>query len=231
MSGAGWGSTKLQLYAGEGQVAQEGCVDKKPVNGQLVMFDDHFSFTWIPMKHTVFFSRPSSAVTLEMLRDTLSREDEISNMRSHVSRCFGLDGATEIARRSRGTPRIAGRLLRRVRDYAEVKSDGHISAQVAAQALDLLKVDSHGFDTMDRRLLLTIMEKFDGGPVGVESLAAAISEEAGTLEDVIEPYLIQQGFIMRTPRGRIATRFAYQHFGLKPPSQSQPPTPDLFSHE
>ena len=141
------------------------------------------------------------------------------------------EGALEVARRSRGTPRIANRLLRRVRDYAEVKSDGHISAQVAAQALDLLKVDSHGFDTMDRRLLLTIMEKFDGGPVGVESLAAAISEEAGTLEDVIEPYLIQQGFIMRTPRGRIATRFAYQHFGLKPPSQSQPPTPDLFSHE
>ena len=95
----------------------------------------------------------------------------------------------------------------------------------------MLKVDSHGFDTMDRRLLLTIMEKFDGGPVGVESLAAAISEESGTLEDVIEPYLIQQGFMMRTPRGRVATRTAYQHFGLNPPREASPPTPDLFSDE
>ncbi len=128
-------------------------------------------------------------------------------------------GATEIARRSRGTPRIANRLLRRVRDFAEVKADGHISTEVADAALNMLNVDVHGFDSMDRRVLLAIMEKFDGGPVGVDSIAAAIGEERGTIEDVIEPYLIQQGFMMRTPRGRMATRTAYQHFGLSPPAQ------------
>ena len=128
-------------------------------------------------------------------------------------------GATEIARRARGTPRIANRLLRRVRDFAEVKGDGTITQKIATQALDMLKVDVQGFDSMDRRLLLTIIEKFDGGPVGLDSLAAAISEESGTLEDVVEPYLIQQGFIMRTPRGRVATRLAYLHFGLTPSEQ------------
>lgn len=137
-------------------------------------------------------------------------------------------GAEEIARRSRGTPRIANRLLRRVRDYAEVKGDGRITAQIADEALNMLKVDHQGFDHMDRRMLLTMIEKFGGGPVGVDSLAAAISEERDTIEDVLEPYLIQQGFIARTPRGRIVTPHAYLHFGLKPPSdkgssdQSQP---------
>jgi len=125
-------------------------------------------------------------------------------------------GAKEIARRSRGTPRIANRLLRRVRDYAQVKANGEISQKVADQALNLLEVDIHGFDLMDRKLLLALIEKFDGGPVGIDSLAAAISEERGTIEDVIEPYLIQQGFMARTPRGRIATKSAYQHFGFKP---------------
>ena len=124
-------------------------------------------------------------------------------------------GAREIARRARGTPRIANRLLRRVRDYAEVRADGEITEAVARQALDMLKVDQQGFDHMDRRLLLSLIEKFDGGPVGVESLAAAISEERGTIEDVLEPFLIQQGYITRTPRGRMATRNAYLHFGLK----------------
>lgn len=123
-------------------------------------------------------------------------------------------GAVEIARRSRGTPRIANRLLRRVRDYAQVKGNGEISSAVADAALNMLKVDVLGFDHLDRRLLLALMEKFDGGPVGVDSLAAAISEERGTIEDVLEPYLIQQGYIIRTPRGRIATRSAYAHFGL-----------------
>ena len=123
-------------------------------------------------------------------------------------------GATEIAKRSRGTPRIANRLLRRVRDFAEVKADGDITQTVADQALNMLHVDGHGFDHLDRRLLLAMIEKFDGGPVGVDSLAAAISEERGTIEDVLEPYLIQQGFIIRTPRGRMVTRLAYQHFGL-----------------
>lgn len=122
-------------------------------------------------------------------------------------------GAQEIARRSRGTPRIANRLLRRVRDYAQVKSDGKISQKIAERALDLLEVDIFGLDVMDRKLLLSLIEKFDGGPVGVESIAAAISEERGTIEDVIEPYLIQQGFMARTSRGRVATKQAYAHFG------------------
>lgn len=126
------------------------------------------------------------------------------------------EGAIEIAKRSRGTPRITNRLLRRVRDYAEVKSDGNISGKIAEQALNMLDVDVEGFDMMDRKLLLAIMEKFDGGPVGVESLAAAIGEERGTIEDVLEPFLIQQGFLMRTPRGRTATQQAYRHFGLVP---------------
>jgi len=127
------------------------------------------------------------------------------------------EGANEIAKRARGTPRIANRLLRRVRDFAEVQADGVVSGQVAIDAMDMLQVDPHGFDAMDRRLLLTIIEKFDGGPVGIESLAAALGEERGTIEDVIEPYLIQQGFMMRTARGRVATKNAYLHFGLKPP--------------
>ena len=126
-------------------------------------------------------------------------------------------GAIEIAKRSRGTPRITNRLLRRVRDYAEVKSNGHVSGDVAERALNMLDVDVEGFDMMDRKLLLSIMQKFDGGPVGVESLAAAIGEERSTIEDVLEPFLIQQGFMMRTPRGRTATQQAYRHFGLTPP--------------
>lgn len=130
-------------------------------------------------------------------------------------------GAIEIARRSRGTPRIANRLLRRVRDYAEVKADGAITKKVADSALDMLDVDLHGFDMMDRKLLQAIIDKFDGGPVGVDSLAAAIGEESGTIEDVIEPYLIQQGFVMRTSRGRIATRNAYLHFGITMPERLQ----------
>ena len=130
------------------------------------------------------------------------------------------EGAQELANRSRGTPRIANRLLRRVRDYAQVKGDGRVDADIARKAMDLLSVDSHGFDMMDRSLLMTLIDKFDGGPVGIDSLAAAIGEERGTLEDVIEPYLIQQGFLMRTARGRVATRKAYLHFGLKPPARS-----------
>ena len=128
-------------------------------------------------------------------------------------------GAIEIATRSRGTPRIANRLLRRVRDYAEVRGQGKITRDIAKAALDLLNVDLHGFDVMDRKLLLTLIEKFQGGPAGIDSLAAAISEERGTIEDVIEPYLIQEGFILRTPRGRIATQHAYRHFGLAHPAK------------
>jgi Holliday junction DNA helicase RuvB len=140
------------------------------------------------------------------------------------------EGASRIAQRSRGTPRIANRLLRRVRDYAEVKANGRIDEVVARGALDLLEVDPQGFDALDRKLLSTIIEKFDGGPVGIESLAAAIGEERGTLEDVIEPFLIQQGFLMRTARGRIATRNAYLHFGLKAPERASTNLP-LFEAE
>jgi Holliday junction DNA helicase RuvB len=138
-------------------------------------------------------------------------------------------GAREIARRSRGTPRIANRLLRRVRDYAEVKGGGRITPEIADAALGMLKVDQAGFDHMDRRLLLTVIERFDGGPVGVENLAAAIGEERGTIEDVLEPYLIQQGYLMRTPRGRVATRNAYEHFGITPRQASA--SADLFGGE
>jgi Holliday junction DNA helicase RuvB len=151
---------------------------------------------------------------------------EVGDLTRIVTRSAGIldvpidpDGAGRIAQRSRGTPRIANRLLRRVRDYAQVKADGAINAAVAAAALDLLEVDPLGFDTLDRKLLTTIIEKFDGGPVGIESLAAAIGEERGTLEDVIEPFLIQQGFLMRTARGRMATRNAYLHFGLRVPER------------
>ncbi|MED5535825.1 MAG: Holliday junction branch migration DNA helicase RuvB [Pseudomonadota bacterium] len=138
-------------------------------------------------------------------------------------------GATEIAGRSRGTPRIANRLLRRVRDYAEVEAEGSVTEPVARAAMDLLEVDPHGFDSMDRKLLMTVIDKFEGGPVGIESLAAAIGEERGTLEDVVEPYLIQEGFLQRTSRGRIATNNAYRHFGLQvPTSRESPDSPGLF---
>jgi holliday junction DNA helicase RuvB len=130
------------------------------------------------------------------------------------------DGAMEVARRSRGTPRIANRLLRRVRDYAEVKSDGRIVKRIADLALAMLDVDPVGFDVMDRKLLEAIVHRFDGGPVGLDNVAAAIGEESGTIEDVIEPYLIQQGFLQRTPRGRIATLAAYRHLGVTPPSKA-----------
>ncbi len=136
-------------------------------------------------------------------------------------------GAGEIAKRSRGTPRIANRLLRRVRDYAQVRSDGRVTADIADAALNMLEVDANGFDMMDRKLLETIVRKFDGGPVGVESLAAAIGEERGTIEDVLEPYLIQQGFLMRTPRGRMATGNAWQYLGLKAPGRVEVVQPAL----
>ena len=145
--------------------------------------------------------------------------DELARIVTRSAQILGIacaaEGAAEIARRSRGTPRIANRLLRRVRDYAQVRAAGHIDGEVAAAAMQMLKVDPEGFDDLDRRLLHLIIENFDGGPVGVESLAAALSEERGTLEDVIEPYLIQQGFLVRSARGRMATHKAYRHMGFK----------------
>jgi Holliday junction DNA helicase RuvB len=155
--------------------------------------------------------------------------EELARIVKRSAGILGIDcvdeGAAAIARRSRGTPRIANRLLRRVRDYAQVRAAGRIDSAVAAAAMEMLKVDPQGFDELDRRLLRTIVEAFDGGPVGVESLAAALSEERGTLEDVVEPYLIQQGFLVRTARGRMATPKAYQHLGLRPRG---PATPTLF---
>nr|WP_314423249.1 Holliday junction branch migration DNA helicase RuvB [uncultured Erwinia sp.] len=146
------------------------------------------------------------------------RVEDLKHIVGRSAACLGLplspEGALEIARRARGTPRIANRLLRRVRDFAEVKAEGEMSGEVSSRALDMLSVDSEGFDYMDRKLLLAIIDKFTGGPVGLDNLAAAIGEERETIEDVLEPYLIQQGFIQRTPRGRIATQHAYKHFGI-----------------
>jgi holliday junction DNA helicase RuvB len=157
----------------------------------------------------------------------------VSELKSIVirsARILGLPiedaGALRIAERARGTPRIANRLLRRVRDYAEVRADGRITDAVAVAALEMLDVDRSGFDPLDRRLLRTIIDKFGGGPVGVDSLAAAIGEERGTVEDVLEPYLIQQGYLLRTSRGRLASASAYQHFGLKAPDR--PASLELF---
>ncbi|MDN6867248.1 Holliday junction branch migration DNA helicase RuvB [Aeromonas caviae] len=147
---------------------------------------------------------------------------DLTDIVSRSARCLGLDmtedGALEVARRSRGTPRIANRLLRRVRDFAQVKSDGRIDGPISARAMDMLDVDNEGFDFMDRKLLLAVIDKFMGGPVGLDNLAAAIGEEKDTIEDVLEPYLIQQGYLQRTPRGRIATQRAYAHFGLERPA-------------
>jgi len=154
--------------------------------------------------------------------------EELTKIVQRSAHILGIDceaqGSIEIAKRSRGTPRIANRLLRRVRDYAQVRANGHIDHDVANAAMSMLKVDEEGFDELDRRLLRLIIDNFDGGPVGVESLAAALSEERGTLEDVIEPYLIQQGFLVRTARGRMASAKAYRHLGLKPKSMPR----DLF---
>ncbi|MBG6509984.1 Holliday junction branch migration DNA helicase RuvB [Pseudomonas aeruginosa] len=162
--------------------------------------------------------------------------EDLATIVSRAAGILGLEiepqGAAEIAKRARGTPRIANRLLRRVRDFAEVRGQGDITRVIADKALNLLDVDERGFDHLDRRLLLTMIDKFDGGPVGIDNLAAALSEERHTIEDVLEPYLIQQGYIMRTPRGRVVTRHAYLHFGLNIPKRLGPGvTTDLFTSE
>ncbi len=161
-------------------------------------------------------------------------EGDLARILERSSRILEVDltagGAVELSRRSRGTPRIANRLLRRVRDYAEVKADGRITADIAEKALKMLDVDGEGFDVMDRKLLMAVLQKFDGGPVGVDNLAAAIGEERVTIEDVLEPFLIQQGYLMRTPRGRVATRSAWLHFGMEPPAIAVDQTVrDLFA--
>lgn len=158
---------------------------------------------------------------------------ELTQIVTRSARILGLEiepeGAQEIACRARGTPRIANRLLRRVRDYAQVKGDGRVTLATAVAALEMLKVDPNGFDQLDRQLLMTLISKFGGGPVGLDSLAAAIGEERSTIEDVLEPFLIQQGFMLRTPRGRMATPKTYLHFGLNPPTGSGGSSQDLFS--
>ncbi|MDD5124101.1 MAG: Holliday junction branch migration DNA helicase RuvB [Methylovulum sp.] len=200
---------QLDLMIGEGPAARSIKLDLPPFT--LVGATTRAGLLTSPLRDRFGIVQRLEFYTLDELTSIILRSAKVLgiSMEAH--------GAFEIARRSRGTPRIANRLLRRVRDFAEVKSNGIITDTIAMQALDMLKVGSNGFDTLDRKLLLAMIENFAGGPVGLDTLAAAISEERGTIEDVLEPYLMQQGFIMRTPRGRVVTQHAYTHFGLPVP--------------
>lgn len=204
---------QLDIMIGEGPAARSIKLDLPPFT--LVGATTRAGLLTSPLRDRFGIVQRLEFYSAEDLVTIVKRSASIMNL--HID----AGGALEIACRSRGTPRITNRLLRRVRDYAEVKASGQITESVAQLALDMLNVDAQGFDMMDRKLMLAIMEKFSGGPVGVDSLAAAIGEERGTIEDVLEPYLIQQGFIMRTPRGRTATRHAYLHFGLNVPTSLQ----------
>jgi Holliday junction DNA helicase RuvB len=197
---------QLDIMIGEGPAARSIKLELPPFT--LVGATTRAGLLTSPLRDRFGIVQRLEFYSAEDLSTIVLRSAGILGMDIEVS------GAEEIARRARGTPRIANRMLRRVRDFAEVKASGHVSREVADAALTMLNVDERGFDHMDRRLLLALIEKFDGGPVGVDSLAAAISEERDTIEDVLEPFLIQQGYIMRTPRGRMATRSAYAHFGL-----------------
>lgn len=198
---------QIDIIIGEGPAARSIKLDLPPFT--LVGATTRAGLLTSPLRDRFGIMQRLEFYNIEDLTHIVTRSAAILNI--------GIEpyGAHEIARRSRGTPRIANRLLRRVRDFAQVKAQGVITKEVADAALDLLDIDKFGFDYLDCKLLLTIMNKFDGGPVGVDSLAAAIGEERGTIEDVVEPYLLQQGFIMRTPRGRVATKHAYAHFGLE----------------
>ena len=209
---------KLDIMIGEGPAARSIKLDLPPFT--LVGATTRAGLLTSPLRDRFGIVQRLEFYSEADLASIVTRSARILNLK------IDAEGAREIASRSRGTPRIANRLLRRVRDYAEVKADGRISAHTARSAMDLLDVDRNGFDMLDRKLLMAVIEKFDGGPVGVDSLAAAIGEERGTIEDVLEPYLIQQGFLMRTARGRVATRTAYQHFGLVPPRRD--PSQDMF---
>lgn len=212
---------QLDIMIGEGPAARSIKLDLPPFT--LIGATTRAGMLTNPLRDRFGIVQRLEFYGVEDLSTIVSRSAGILGLKIHP------EGAFEIARRSRGTPRIANRLLRRVRDFAEVRGQGSITQNIADQALDLLNVDAQGFDHMDRRLLLTMIDKFDGGPVGVDSLAAAISEERHTIEDVLEPYLIQQGFIMRTPRGRVVTRHAYLHFGLQVPTEmGQRGVNDLF---
>ena len=207
---------KLDIMIGEGPAARSIKLDLPPFT--LVGATTRAGLLTSPLRDRFGIIQRLEFYSVGELSDIIERSAKI------ISSEVDAEGSSEIANRSRGTPRIANRLLRRVRDFAEVKFDGKIDKSVASTALDMLSIDKNGFDHMDRRLLTTMIEKFDGGPVGIDSLAAAISEERDTIEDVLEPYLIQQGFIQRTPRGRVITQFAYRHFGLEPSKN----TKDLF---
>ncbi len=211
---------QLDIMIGEGPAAQSIKLDLPTFT--LVGATTRAGLLTSPLRDRFGIVQRLEFYSTEELERIATRSADILNLP------LDADGARHIAERSRGTPRIVNRLLRRVRDYAEVEADGAVTESVAISAMDLLDVDPNGFDAMDRRLLQTIIEKFDGGPVGIESLAAALGEERGTIEDVIEPYLIQQGFMMRTARGRVATRNSYLHFGLTPPARESIPELPLF---
>ena len=200
---------QLDIMIGEGPAARSIKLDLPPFT--LVGATTRAGSLTSPLRDRFGIVQRLEFYDLTDLTKIILRSGQILNL--HIE----ADGAQQIASRSRGTPRIANRLLRRVRDYAEVRADGQVSGKTAEAAMNMLDVDHHGFDMMDRKLLLALIEKFDGGPTGVESLAAAVGEARDTIEDVLEPYLIQQGFMMRTPRGRMATRQAYLHFGLTLP--------------
>lgn len=202
---------QLDIMIGEGPAARSIKLDLPPFT--LVGATTRAGSLTSPLRDRFGIVQRLEFYNIDDLTQIVSRSASLSGTQ------IDIEGAREVAMRSRGTPRIANRLLRRARDYAEVKATGHITAEVADKALNMLSVDDKGFDHMDRRLLLTMIEKFGGGPVGVDNLAAAISEERDTIEDVLEPYLIQQGYIMRTPRGRVVTDNAYLHFGLQAPQQ------------
>ncbi|MAZ77113.1 MAG: Holliday junction branch migration DNA helicase RuvB [Legionellaceae bacterium] len=201
---------QLDIMIGEGPAARSIKLDLPPFT--LVGATTRAGLLTSPLRDRFGIVQRLEFYTVEELCHIVKRSADILSVKTDV------EGAHEIAKRSRGTPRIANRLLRRVRDYAQVKADGVVNKAVADNALNLLDVDHHGFDVLDRKLLLAMIDRFDGGPVGVDSLAAAISEERDTIEDILEPFLIQQGFVMRTPRGRIATKQAYLHFGIDIPS-------------
>ncbi|WP_440997740.1 Holliday junction branch migration DNA helicase RuvB [Arhodomonas sp. SL1] len=213
---------KIDILIGEGPAARSIKLDLPPFT--LVGATTRAGLLTSPLRDRFGIVQRLEYYGVEDLADIVHRSAAL------LALAMDAGGAEEIARRSRGTPRIANRLLRRVRDYAEVRGDGRVSADIARAAMDLLEVDTNGFDVQDRRLLSAIIEKFDGGPVGVDNLAAAIGEERGTIEDVIEPYLIQQGHLQRTPRGRMATRSAWQLCGLSPPPRGEIPG-DLFTDE
>ncbi len=214
---------QLDIMIGEGPSARTIRLDVPPFT--LVGATTRAGLLTSPLRDRFGIVQRLEFYEEDELCEIVTRSAQIMNISMDES------GAGQIASRARGTPRIANRLLRRVRDYAEVEADGRITTEIAGLALNMLAVDPNGFDVMDRKLLLAIIERFDGGPVGVESLAAAIGEERGTIEDVLEPYLIQQGFLMRTPRGRVATNRAYQHFGLAAPDAKSIETLSLFERD